>query len=178
MLDDGESEVCRAEGEEGSRGGTLFLKETIETVLLAFLTDDGAEDWDDAIFVRTVGCEDGLSCWEDAEGDVGEGIGKGNRGLEGIHGELVFAWAQGFLPSRLEDTVDSNGMKLLLLMEVSDGLESENGNTYCDHGFEGFDHISWSERREASEVVARLIPGDVLQETLEEGDFELFIDGE
>ncbi len=83
--------------------------------MLAFLGQDGAEEWDQRALVAGVGGENGLSFWECAENDIGEGLGEGD-GLDEVgDGELVFTRLDGGLVGACEDAVHTCSMQLLLL---------------------------------------------------------------
>ena len=59
-LDRGESEAGRSSRQEWRGRRHLLLRETVETILLSFLGQDGAEEWDQRAFVSRIGGENGL----------------------------------------------------------------------------------------------------------------------
>ena len=109
-LDGGEGEAGGAAREEGRGGRGLFLHETVEAGLLAFLRDDGAEERDQGALVGGVGGEDGLGFGQGAEDDVGEGLGEGDGLDEGGDGELVLTGLDGGVVGVGEDAVDTRGV--------------------------------------------------------------------
>ena len=76
----GESEGDGALGVEGEAGGREAEEVAVEAVLLAFLTERGANTADEAGI--TVLAEDGLDGWERAHDDIGEGGGQADGFVE------------------------------------------------------------------------------------------------
>ena len=118
-LNGGESKARRSTRQERRRRRSLFLREAIEAILLAFLGQDGADQCDQRALVTRVGGEDGLGFGERSENDVGEGLGEGDGLSEGGHGELVLAGFDRGLVGIHEDAVNTQGMQFLLLWERS-----------------------------------------------------------
>ena len=109
-LDGGEREAGRTARQEGGSGGSLFLRETVEAGLLAFLREDGAEQGDQRALVPGVGGEDGLGFGQGSEDDIGEGLGEGDGVDEGGDGKLVLTGLDGGVVGACENAVDACGV--------------------------------------------------------------------
>ena len=115
VLDGCEGEAGGSTRQEGGCGWCLLLREAVETILFAFLCDDGAEDGDEAALVAGVGGESSLCFGEGAEDDVGECVGEGHGFEEGGDGELVLAGLDLGLACVPEDAVHACCVELFLL---------------------------------------------------------------
>ncbi len=91
------------------------MQSAVVAGLLAFLADDGAEDGDEGDFVAAVRSEDGLGEGEDAEDDVGEGLGEGDGFVEVADWEGEFAGLDGFGFCIGEGAVGGEDVDLFLL---------------------------------------------------------------
>ena len=87
--------------------------------MLAFLGQDGAEQWHQRALVTSVGGEDGLSFGERSENDVGEGLGEGYGLIEAGDWELVLAGFDRGAVGIREDAINPQGMQFLLLSKRS-----------------------------------------------------------
>ena len=94
---------------------SLLLRETIEAHLLAFLGQNGADQWHQRALVTTVGGEDGLRLWKRSENDVGEGLRQGYGLDEAGDWEFVLAGFDSGVVGIREDPIHSQGMQFLLL---------------------------------------------------------------
>jgi len=83
--------------------------------LLAFLTDDRADDGNESGFVAAVAGEETLGYGEDAEDDFGEGFGQGDGVVEVVDGEIVLAGLDGGVLGVSEDAVGGEDVDLFLL---------------------------------------------------------------
>lgn len=83
------SKSSRNRGQERRLGGDLVEVETVETILLTLLTDDGRDETDH--LGKTLLAEDDVGVLQDAEDDGGESLGEGDGVLEVGGGELVLA---------------------------------------------------------------------------------------
>ena len=73
--------------------------------MLAFLCQDGAEQWDQRALVTSVGGENGLGFGECSENDVGEGLSEAYRRQESSDGELILAGLDGGVVGACENAV-------------------------------------------------------------------------
>ena len=87
--------------------------------MLAFLSQDRAEQWHQRAFIARVGGEDGLGFRKGSENDVGEGLGEGYGLNEVGDWELVLAGFDRGPVGIREDAVYPQSMQLLLLWEQS-----------------------------------------------------------
>ena len=83
--------------------------------MLAFLSQDGANQWHQRALVTSVGGKDGLGCGERSENDVGEGLGQGYGLNEVGDWELVLAGLDRGPVGVREDAINPQSMQLLLL---------------------------------------------------------------
>lgn len=136
-----ESELRTRGSEERCSAGDLLLEEAVETVLLALLCNDGAEDLDQGSLLTSILGPDGLCQWEDSENDVGEGLSKSNGIVKGGDWEVVLAWLDRGCLCIGEDGVSAICVDLLLGNDSSQGVLDVIGvsilissNTRCDVG--------------------------------------------
>lgn len=94
-LDRSESEAGGSTRQERRGRGRLLLREAVEAHLLAFLGQDGAEQWDQGALVTSVGGKYGLSFGQGAQDDVGKGLGEGDGLVKGGDWELVLTGFDG-----------------------------------------------------------------------------------
>ncbi len=123
-----------------------------------FLALDSAEQRDKLAITVTV--ETGLSVLEGTQHQVGEGASESNGIVERGGGEDVFARLNLVLTAVGQDAVGAQVVQLLL---SQDGVES-------------FEDVVFEDR--ASDAVAVVVAGDVVDQAGEEGDLEDFVEGD
>lgn len=101
--------------QEGRRGRRLLLQRPVPAYLFGLLSDDRAEEVHERQLVASVLRPDGLRLWQDAEDDVGEGLGERDGAVEVADGEIVLAGQDLGLVGAGEDAVGAEGVELLLL---------------------------------------------------------------
>ena len=95
----------------------------VVSVLLTFLADDGADEWDQSAVA--VGIEAGLGVLESTQHDVSESAREVDGGLEGVTWELVLARLDRGLAGGGEDAVGAERMEFFLGLHCGKGLQDE-----------------------------------------------------